>query len=353
MAVRFDLGQLEVAGGAVPIVEGVAHGVNARVIENDTGAAQFAISDVGSLVYVAGGIFPDRQVVPVWVDRQGGAERLAVPERGYFNPRLSADGQRVLLWTQGLDRIVWLYDLPRGTFQPLTFEGQSSRPIWSPDEQWFVYSSTTAGPPNLFRRRVDGGGDAEQLTTSERRQVAASWSSDGRHVAFHQNDPETRADVWVLEVDSNQTRAFVQTPASEREPAFSPDGEWLAYVSDESGRYEVYVQPFSSPGAKVLISTNGGTEPVWAKAGQELFYRNGGEMLAVRVATKPQLAVGRPERLFEGPYAVASQPNYDVTSDGERFLMLQEVGEASAQPPSQLHLVLNWHQELLERVPVP
>jgi serine/threonine-protein kinase len=352
-AAPFDLGRLEVTGGSVPVVQGVAQAVNARVSRNDTGAAQFAVSDSGSLVYLPGGSFPDRQLTFVWVDRRGGAQPLAAPPRGYFFPRLSADEKRVLFWTQGLERTVWIYDLSRGTFHRLTFEDQSSRPIWSPDERWIVYSSATAGPENLFRRRADGSGEAERLTTNELWDQAASWSPDGQHVAFTQQSgiSSPSQHIRVLEVNTRQERPFVQTAAAESQPAFSPDGRWLAYVSNESGREEVYVQPFPGPGPKLPISSEGGTEPVWAKTGHEVFYRNGNKMLTVKIATEAQFSAGRPEVLFEGPYAVAAGPNYDVTRDGQRFLMLREIEHEPAPPPTTLHVVLNWHEELKRLVP--
>ena len=345
MAAPFDLGRLEVTGESVSIVDGVAQAVNAENTLNDTGAAQFAVSDSGTLAYLAGDIFPDHAITLVWVDRQGVAERLAAPVRGYYRPRLSKDGQRVLLWTQGLDRIVWIYDISRGTLQRLTFEGQSSRPIWSPDEQWVVYSSTgTAGAWNLFRRRADGSGAVEQLTTSEEGQQAYSWSPDGQHVAFWSRD------IWVLELDTGQAQPFVQTSAREAYPAFSPDGRWLAFTSDESGREEVYVQPFPGPGPKVPISSEGGIYPVWGKTGQELFYRSGDAMVVAQITTEPQFAGRRPEVLFEAPDLEPT--HYDVTQDGQRFLMLQQIRQEPVSPPTQLDVVLNWFEELKERVPV-
>jgi len=347
-AAPFDLERLEVTGGSVPVVPRVAQAVNARVQHNDTGAAQFAVSESGSLAYLPGGFFPDQQLTFVWVDRRGTAEPLPISPRAYRLPRLSADDRRVLFWTHGLERIVWIYDLSRGTFHRLTFDDQSSRPIWSPDERWIVYSSATAGPENLFRRRADGSGEPERLTTNQDAQEALSWSSDGHHVAFTQQTgiSDLNEDIWILELNTGQARPFVQTPAAEDQPAFSPDGRWLAYVSNESGRDEVYVQPFPGPGPELPISSEGGTEPVWAKTGHEVFYRNGNKMLTVKIATEPQFSTARPEVLFEGPYAVAAGPNYDVTRDGQRFLMLREIERQPAPPPTTLHVVLNWFGEL-------
>jgi Tol biopolymer transport system component len=164
--------------------------------------------------------------------------------------------------------------------------------------------------------------------------------------------PTTGIDIWVLRLGDRKAQPFLQTPFNEGAPRFSPDGRWLAYTSDESGRYEVYVQPYPGPGGKWLISTEGGTEPVWNRNGRELFYRAGDKMMAVDIATQPGFSAGNPRMLFDGPYALspAAPPNYDVSPDGQRFLMLKPVEQAGAAP-TQINVVLNWTEELKRLVP--
>jgi serine/threonine-protein kinase len=159
------------------------------------------------------------------------------------------------------------------------------------------------------------------------------------------------ADLMVMQLPSRQVQPFLQTPAGESAARFSPDGRWLAYTSTESGRPEVYVQPFPGPGGKSQISTEGGTEPVWNPNGRELFYRQSDRMMAVDIVTQPALTAGRPRLLFEGPYLLSAGnlPAYDVSPDGQRFLMVVE--SEQEEPPTQINLVLNWFEELNRQVP--
>jgi len=165
-----------------------------------------------------------------------------------------------------------------------------------------------------------------------------------------ENDPATGWDVWILRPGDRKAHPFLRTSAYESAPQFSPDGHWLSYDSDESGHFEVYAQPYPGPGGKYQISTDGGTEPVWNPNGRELFYRNDDKMMAVDIATQPSFSVGKPRMLFEGPYLslTATIPSYDVSADGQRFLMLK--GEQS-QATTQINIVQNWFEELKRRVP--
>ena len=190
------------------------------------------------------------------------------------------------------------------------------------------------------------------MTTSEYIQAPMSWSPDGQLLAFIEVNPTTGYDIWVLRLSDRKAQPFLRTPFNEAAPRFSPDGRWLAYISDESGRYEIYVQPYPGPGGKWQISTEGGTEPVWNRNGRELFYRSGDKMMAVDIATQPGFAAGKPRMLFEGPYVPtpATSPNYDVSPDGQRFLMLKPSEQAQAAP-TQINVVLNWFEELKQKVP--
>jgi len=190
------------------------------------------------------------------------------------------------------------------------------------------------------------------LTTSDDLQTPNSWSPDGKLLAFNEITPSRGIGVSVLRLSDRKAQPILQTPFNESAPRFSPDGRWLAYVSDESGRYEIYVQPYPGPGGKWQISTEGGTEPAWNSNGRELFYRSGDKMMAVDIATQPGFAAGKPRMLFEGQYqpTPVTFPNYDVSPDGQRFLMLKPVEQAQAAP-TQINVVLNWFEELKRRVP--
>jgi len=175
---------------------------------------------------------------------------------------------------------------------------------------------------------------------------------DGQVAAFVEINPVTATDNWTFRVSDRKAQPFLKTPFNEGAPAFSPDGHWLAYSSDESGHTEIYVQPYPGPGGKWQVSTDGGTEPVWNHNGKEMFYRIGNKMMAVDVKLTPSFSAGIPKMLFEGPYlpTPGTFPNYDVSPDGERFLMLKSGEQESA--PTEIHVVMNWFRELQERVPV-
>jgi eukaryotic-like serine/threonine-protein kinase len=191
------------------------------------------------------------------------------------------------------------------------------------------------------------------MTTGADIQVPYSWSPDGQLLAFFEVNRTTGRDIWVLRMSDRKTHPFLRTRFDETSPRFSPDGRWLAYNSNESGRYEVYVQPYPGPGGKWQISTEGGTETVWNPSGRELFYRSGDKMMAVDIATQPGFAAGKPRTLFEGRYEPGPLQidNYDVSPDGQRFLMLKPSEQTSSSPLTQIVVVHNWFEELKRRVP--
>jgi len=355
MAVPFDPQRLAITGTAVPVVEGVLQ-------SPVSGAAQYSFSATGSLVYVSGGV-QSAQSRLLWVSRNGAEQPLAAPVHAYLGPRLSPDGRRVAVGIAEQESQVWLYDLSRETLTRLTFEGNvNGYTTWTPDGKRIAFQSNKEGQSNIFWQLADGSGGLERLTTSDYNQTPHSWSPDGQLLAFHEINPSTQRDIWVLRMGdrsagSEQVRKaqpFLRTPFNEGAARFSPNGRWLAYVSDESGHldWEIYVQPYPGPGGKWQISTEGGTEPVWNPNGRELFYRSGDKMMAVDITTEPSFAAGKPRVLFEGQYVPtpASFPNYDVTPDGQRFLMLKP-GEAGEAVPTQINVVLNWFEELKRRVP--
>jgi WD40-like Beta Propeller Repeat len=346
MAAPFDHRQLAVMGAAVPVIEGVLQ-------SRASGAAQYSFSGTGSLVYVPGRIQEDDRKL-VWVTRNGTELRLAAPAHAYIFPRLSPDGRRVAVAIAEQEAQVWLHDLSRGTLTRFTFEGNRNlNCVWTPDGKRIAFLSNKEGPGKsaIYWQWADGSGGLERLTTSEYLNVPMSWSGDGQLLAFMENNPTTGYDIWVLRLSDRTVQPFLRTPFNESVPRLSPDGRWLAYISNESGRYEIYVQPYPGPGGKLQISTEGGTEPTWNPNGRELFYRSGDKMMAVDIVMQPSFAAGKPRVLFEGRYELspATTPNYDVSPDGQRFLMLKP-NEQEASAPTQINVVLNWFEELKRRV---
>ena len=347
LAAPFDLDQLQVTGPPAVVLERLA------IFSEELGETPFSVSESGSLVYFpSGGGESERTLV--WVDHQGAVEPLTLPPQAYDDPRLSPDGQWLAVQIgPGGNSDIWIYHISRGTLTRLTFEG-GNLPLWMPDGKRVTFASSRAGgAENLFWKPADGSGPAEQLTESERLQRPSSWSLDGQVLAFSERHSTTGLDIWVLPLQGERKpRPFLQTQFQEAAAVFSPDGHWLAYTSDESGRPEVYVQPYPGPGGKWQISTEGGNEPVWVKNGRELFYRDGNKMMAVPVTTQPTFRAGPPTLVFDGQYfrdVALAAANYDITRDGQRFLMIQ-LGEQQGAP-TQINVVLNWFEELKRLVP--
>ena len=344
MAAPFDPERLQITGAAVPIVEGVLQA-------SSTGATQYSFSDNGDLVYIPGSSQAVERSRLVWVDRKGTEQPIAAPERSFVRPRVSPDGHRLAVTIADSGNQIWTYDIVRETLTRLTFNGNNSLdPVWTMDGKRIAFES--GSPGNLFWQPADGSGKAERLATSEHGQIPVSWSPDGQVLAFVDLSPDTGRDIWTLRLSDRKQQAFLQTPFGEGAPVFSPDGHWLVYGSDESGRQEIYVQPYPGPGGKWQISTEGGTEPVWNPNGREVFYRQGNKMMAVDVATRQAFSAGKPSVLFERQYAPSgtlSSRNYDVSPDGRRFLMVKTLEQE--QPIAQINIVLNWFEELRQKAP--
>ena len=342
MAVPFNSRSLKLEGSPAPVLEGVR--------ESMLGAAQYSLSASGTLVYVPGGLQSNSSRL-IWVDRAGKEQPIAAPTRDFSSPRLSPDGRRIGVTIAGTETQVWLYDLARDTLARATFGGTlNANPIWSPDGKRLAFQSNRAGPTNLFSQPAYSSEAPERLTTTSRfTNAASSWSPDGQTIAYVEASLDTGLDIWTLGLADRKTRPFLQTQYSETAPRFSPDGHWLAYASDESGRWEVYVQAYPGPGGKSQISTDGGTEPAWNPAGRELFYRSGNRMMAVQVMLQPAFSAGRPAVLFEGPWLLGEAlSNFDVSPDGRRFLMLKDADRD--QDARQIVVIQNWFEELKRRM---
>jgi serine/threonine-protein kinase len=337
------------------------------------GGTYFAFaSAAGTLVYVpAGTAVAERTLLRV--DREGRAAPLIEARAGYEHPTLSPDGRKLavtITTVAGSD--IWIIYLDRGTRLRFTAGDSSAFAVWGPGGSKLAFQATAPGPWNLFWKSVDGGGESQPLlrspTVSPARswpntganllpgtlptlsgagpQFPASWAPDGSTLAFHERKPNGERDIWVVSPDKDPV-PFLLTPFDERSPRFSPNGKWLAYVSDEAGRNDVYVQPYPGPGPKWLVSTEGGTDPVWSRDGRELFYRRGDLIMGVTVTQQGEFSAGRPVRLFELRFdSEENGPNYDVSPDGKWFVVPRsEKGTA----PGELHLILNWFAEVTAR----
>ena len=343
-AVPFDAERREITGSPVPVVENV----QVNVIAN--GLADYAVGG-HSLVYGPGGGTTERQLV--WVDRNGQEDPLGAPLRAYDHPRVSPDGTQVAVSINDDGNTdIWIYDIARGTSTRLTFDPAADQsPLWTPDGQRVVFGSTRDGDTNMYWRAADGTGPVERLTTSPRGQIPNGWTSDGRQLVFMEQAPETNSDIWLLPIDGDSTpEPIVVEPFSQTHPTISPDGQWVAYMSNASGDREIYVQPFPGLDGRWQISTTGGVEPLWSPTGTELFFRQRAGVMTVPINTSDGFAPGNPESLFSSAYFGGSPiRQYDLHPDGERFLMVKL---QAAPVDSGLVVVENWLDQLTALVPV-
>jgi Tol biopolymer transport system component len=346
MAVRFDLAGLKVIGQPVALAENVMQAFS-KDNAYHTAAGQFGISDTGSLIYVPGGIVPDLQNSLVWVDHKGVEQPAVNFEKPFYSPRLSPDGRRIAYTALGTESQIWIYDLDRGADTRLTGAGRAGSLIWTPDGRRLLFRWSEALAMNLYMQSHDGSSPMERLTASEYEQWPGSWSPDGGTVALEAWHPNTGVYVAVLDLGSRRFVPLLNSSFSEQYPEISPDGRWIAYTSNESKRTEVCVQPFPGPGMKYQVSANGGIEPLWARNGKQLFYRWQNQMWVVDVSTGGGFVTGQPRLLFEKPGYSSGAPirNYDLSLDGQRFLMVKPEQRA-AEPATEMTFVENWFEEL-------
>jgi Tol biopolymer transport system component len=317
-------------------------------------AGAFSVSDNGTLAYQTGAT-PSSQLT--WLDRDG--KRLGVVgEPGFYGDvALSPDGSRVAVTTglnnsssRATDTDVWVYDVARGARTRVTFDPTVERfPVWSPDGEQIAFSSNRKDASAVYVKRSSGEGSEEMLFSGNQGEVPfpASWSRDNRSLALVSTGGQSPmlgpagGDISVLTLIGDRTvTPFLRTPFVENEPRFSPDGRWMAYVSNQSGRGEVYVAPFPGPGASRQISTAGGTQPQWRRDGTEIFYVSGGRLMVSGIKAQGiKLEVGSSRQLFAVAVPVGYGNAYDVTADGQRFLVNSLIDEALTTPVT---LVVNW-----------
>ena len=347
-AVPFDAKSLEVTGSPVKVVEGVFMSTN-------TGAAHFDVSSAGALAYLAGKAEGGERTM-VWVDRQGKATPLPLPPRSYVFPRISPDGKQLAFEVEGVNHDLYTYDPDRDVTTKMTTDGLSHAPVWTPDGKHIAFRSWKAGTMTMWWMPSDRSGPEERLTTVGERQSVVSFSPDGRYVSFNQMDTGiTGNDIWILPMQGDRKpQPLAKSRFSEGSARFSPDGRWVAYCTDEPGENEVYVEPWPGPGPKIQVSSGGGSDPIWSRNGKELFYRNGDRMMVVAVTTQPTFQASKPQLLWEGHYSRGmssscgpsgtTEANYDVTSDGQRFLMIKDADEDAVS--TRIVVVLNLAEEL-------
>ena len=353
-AVPFDVEQLEITGSPVPVLADVQ-------VDPQFGASPFAFGADGALTYVPSGARTFLQRTLTWVDRDGTEEVLTAPPRAYTSPRLSPDGTRVAIHDRDNENDLWVLDLTRQTLSRLTLAAEpDTYPVWTHDGQRVLFASPRDGVRNLYARAADGTGVVERLTESPNAQYPNTISPDGIHLVFSETSPDTGSDLHVLTLDDERrVEPLLVTEFDEGNAEISPDGRWLAYQSDASGQWEIYVQPFPDvDSGRWPISTTGGTRPLWGPDGRELFYLTEAGVLGVTVETGAGFQAGTPALVVEGPYYGTSggRPGrtYDIATDGQRFLMIRErATDDTFADLRQLHVVLNWFEELKARVPVP
>jgi tRNA A-37 threonylcarbamoyl transferase component Bud32 len=347
LAVPFDVARREVTGSPFEVLDGVS-------MSGNTGAANFALSRRGDLAYVPGSSDSGHRTLQ-WVDRSGRAQPLPLPPASYLYPRLSPDGRNLAVEIEGPNHDLYVYDFARSVLTKMTTDGLSHDPVWTPDGKRLAFRSWQSGGMTMWWMPADRSAAAVRLNPAGTRQSPVSFSPDGKFLTFDEKDPQTNDDAWVLALEGTHPATPVaRSRFGEGSAKFSPDGRWIAYSSNESGKSEVYVQAFPGPGPKLQISSGGGFDAVWRGDGRELYYRSARRMMAVSIANSADFRPSAPHILWEATYASGfasscgmpgvSSSNYAVTSDGQRFLMVRnEEGTAAA---TKIVVVINWADEV-------
>ena len=366
VAVPFDLGTLRVTGAEVVVADHVMQAFNAGTGTGDTGAAQVAVSDTGVLALVRGGILPDSRYSLSMVSMNGTLRKLSpAPEaHPYLHPRFSPDGRRVAAWNISMvNPCLWVFDLERGTLSRPVEGVDAQYPVWSPDGKSLVFAGAEKRRLNLFRVTADGSLPPERLTRADFDQVPAGWGAGGRELVFLEWHPDSKYDVMALALDTRKARPLVKTAFSETSPAVSPDGRWLAYNSNKSGRGEVYVQPYAG-GEAVVVSAGGGGGPLWSRDGSQLFFSRdeSGTWTLLRVQVSgTDVVVASPQCVvFQMPdwrsKVVPGSPTapVDLAPDRRGILVVTIENDdplRSLRFPKEISITTNWFEELRVKVP--
>jgi serine/threonine protein kinase len=354
-AAPFDLDRLSVTGSPVPAIEGVARNLI-------TGFAQFAVSASGTVVYVPG--LSTGGILVHWMDQQGKMTPLRTTPANWVDLRFAPDGQRLAFQIIGEQLDIWVYEWARDTLTRLTFDpALDMKPVWTADGRRIGFASARAdkSTPNLYWQRADGTGETERLTESTQRQEPSSWHPSGTALVFEEQNRQNNTDLMILPIAGDEVSGwkagtptvFLNTPFNERNAMFSPDGRWVSYVSNESGRDEVYVRPYPGPGGKWQISTGGGVVTTWSHSKRQLFYGWNGQIMVVPYAAEADSFRAEKPRLWsEGRYAVRG-PNrmFDLHPDGTR-VALAPVGQADGMKHDHITFLFNFFDHVRRIAPV-
>jgi Tol biopolymer transport system component len=336
MSVRFDPSRLAVSGEPTRIAA-AAYLVDSAAVD---------VSREGTVVYSGPADATGEAGFAVVLVNRSGAGATVVGEHSsgsWAEPRVAPDGRSLVIRNIAAPNCdLWSIDLQRGTKTRVTFAGDNHDPVWRSDGQLtWASDDDDDGRRGIRMGRADRPGRPSVLAEAGNERVPDSWSPDRTRLAFTESHPITGQDIWLLSVDSGEARPFANSRFKEEQARFSPDGKWLAYVSNESGRDEVYVQPADADGARVQISVDGGHSPLWAPGGRELFFVEGASMMSVSLDLRPSPPdVGRPQELFEGPYVWERAGNFDITPDGTRLVLVRRGAEST--PPATLRVLVNW-----------
>ena len=334
-ALPFSLETLTATGEAFPI------------IQNGTGPS---VSDDGSLIY--SNVVRRRNQL-IWLDSQGRKQgTIGEPQSEIVGLELSPDGRRVVVHSfEDSNTDVWMHEVDRPLRQRVTFHsGFDGNAIWSPSGKEITFRSTREGYYDIYTRPPEGTAEPRQLLSTPLSARASDWSRDGKYLLYSVNGPNDPLDLWYLERKQDgsgfDAMPFLQTPFRENTPRFSPDGRFVAYVSNNSGRDEIYVRTFPDGDDDRQVSANGGTRPRWSRDGNQLFYVQGETLVTAAVSTKPAFTIGATTPLFQHPSF--GRPGYDVSSDGRRFVVAETLEPEGEEPP-RIHIVQNWYEEFRDR----
>ncbi len=344
---RIDVAGRRLAGEPVSLIEQVA---------TLTAAAQYDISNDGTLVYLPASSTTEGQSTMRLRTPRGSLDSLSDTVRAYSDPRLSPDGKRLALHLFDQDNDIWVFDMARGALSRLTFDPREDEtPVWSPDGQWIAYAGYAPGGTDrgVLRRRADGSGAEELLFKGPDHSHVTDWSPDGKSLLIENADVERRSDILIINAADRTAKPLIASPFSEAAARISPDGKWLAYASDDSGRMEVYVRSYPSLEGKVQVSTVGGGQPIWSRDGRAVYFRT--ETTFARAAVTPNgqsMQVESPVTLFADsflrPQAI-NHTTYEVLPNGN-VLVFEPTGDAAARVAAEVIGVFNWFEEVRTKV---
>ncbi|MCI0417240.1 protein kinase [bacterium] len=316
-AAPFDIDKAVVTGEVKLVQENVSTRVGAY--------GTYAVAENGTMIFTPSeGAAATGAYGVVWVDRKGTITSLVEHRDSWTQPRISPDGRTLLINQSGnLECMLWTYDLNRGTLSKLTFNRDHHGAAWHPSGKKIVFSLGAEGARNISEKDLDPAAAEESIVTMEQDLNRPTWSADGKYLVFDSLSGDRGTDLYVADLSKGgKPQPWLASPFNETLAAFSPDGRWLAYVSDESGRNEVYIRSFPEPGTRIQISTQGGTGPLWSRDGKELFYSFGRQMMDVNISYSPEFSASVPRKLFDGPFVWERAANYDITPDGQRLVMI-------------------------------